>query len=67
MNLFTSNLFTPAMSEDLAFRQQRSYREPAFGRRYGRAKPQIAHAAAPPKQLTARVVERVLRDYDLAA
>jgi hypothetical protein len=71
MNLFTSDLFTPVMREDRASRTPRSYRAPAFGRRYGRATTPSAHTA-PSVLLTACVVEAigdecVLLDYDLAA
>jgi len=71
MNLFTSDLFTPVMLEGLASRAPRSYRAPAFGRRYGRASESTARAA-PALPLTACTVEaigdeHVLLDYDLAA
>lgn len=70
MNLFTSDLFTPVMLEDLASRTPRSYRAPAFGRRYGRATAIPMHAT-PSGLLTPCVVEaideRMLLDYDLAA
>lgn len=70
MNLFTSDLFTPVMQEALASRTPRSYRAPAFGRRYGRATAMPMHAT--PSVLPAPCVveasdERVLLDYDLAA
>jgi len=71
MNLFTSDLFTPVMGEGLASRTPRSYRAPAFGRRYGGATAPATHAA-PSVLLTSCAVEAigdecVLRDYDLAA
>ena len=72
MNLFTSDLFTPVMSEGLASHAPRNYRAAAFGRRYGRASESTAHAA-PLVQLTACSTvealgdECVLLDYDLAA
>ncbi|GAB3345248.1 hypothetical protein [Lysobacter tyrosinilyticus] len=71
MNLFTSDLFTPAMLAGLTTPAPRSYRAPAFGRRYGRAGAAAVHTA-PLVRLTPRVLEapgdeRVLLDYDLAA
>ena len=71
MNLFTSDLFTPAMLDGLASPAPRSYRAPAFGRRYGRASAAPVHAA-PLARLTPRAIEaicdeRVAIDYDLAA
>lgn len=69
MNLFTSDLFTPVMSEGLASTALRDFRSAGFGRRYGRATPATQ---ATPVRLAPCVIEAigdecVRRDYDLAA
>ena len=71
MNLFTSDLFTPAMLDGLAPLAPRSYRAPAFGRRYGRATATPVHVAPlallTPRAAEAGVDDHALFDYDLAA
>jgi len=70
MNLFKNELFNATMLEALSGREPRSYRTPAFARRYGRRRD--AETAEPAPALIAYAIERigdelVMRQYDQAA
>jgi len=70
MNLFKNELFNDTMLQALSGRESRSYRTPAFARRYGRRRD--ADTAEPAPALIAYTIERigdelVMRQYDQAA
>jgi hypothetical protein len=70
MNLFKNELFNATMLEALSGWEPRSYRTPAFVRRYGRRRD--ADSAQPAPALIAYTIERigdelVMRQYDQAA
>jgi hypothetical protein len=70
MNLFKNELFNATMLQALSAREPRSYRMPAFARRYGRRRD--ADTSEPAPALIAYAIERigdelVMRQYDQAA